>query len=33
MYHEIESCTYWQLDNLIKYIDEHFMNYEIIGNV
>ena len=33
MYHEIESCNYWQLDNLIKYRDEYFMNYEIIGNV
>ena len=32
MYPEIEPCTYWQLDNLIKYKDKHFMNYEIIGN-
>ena len=32
MYPEIEPCTCWQLDNLIKYKDEHFMNYKIIGN-
>ncbi len=32
MYPEIEPCTCWQLDNLIKYKDEHFMNYEIIGD-
>ena len=32
MYPEIEPCTCWQLDNLIKYKDEHFINYEIIGD-
>lgn len=32
MYPEIEPCTCWQLDNLVKFKDESDLNYNIIGN-